>query len=109
TAEPSKEICMGDVPSEKIIVKNIMEELVEEKLDMMMSSAGVCDCEQCRADVFAYALNHLPPKYIASTSGDVFTRVNTATTQFQADILTAIVQAIDMVSKHPRHPVVESK
>jgi len=94
---------MSERLSGEIVIKNIMEELVDAKLDEIIRSASVCDCEQCRADVYAYALNHLPPKYIATRSGDVFTRVKAATTQFQADILTALVQAMDIVSKNPRH------
>lgn len=95
---------MSDQIQNNFVVRNIMEELVDSKVDEFMEGTEMCRCPQCRADVLALALNKLPPKYIATTSGDVFTRVAASTTQFQADIIAAIVQAVDLVSKNPRHP-----
>lgn len=90
-------------PTETIISKNLMEELVDLKLDSCIKEAGACQCPQCRADIRALALNRLPPRYIVSTAGGVFARVLNATSQVQADITTAIYSAISLVQEHPRH------
>ncbi|MDR1620018.1 MAG: late competence development ComFB family protein [Clostridiales bacterium] len=87
----------------KLVSKNLMEELVDMTLDSFMKEVGVCACPQCRADVRAYALNHLPPKYVVSTGGGIFVRVNALTTQAQADIASAIMSGIRVVEESPRH------
>lgn len=33
------------------VPRNMMEELVEEKLDNLMCIAGMCPCNECRAPV----------------------------------------------------------
>ncbi len=53
----------------EIQVKNLMEELVNDRIDNLMELENICRSPRCRADVYALALNHLPPKYIASASG----------------------------------------
>ncbi len=87
----------------RLISKNIMEELVDSLLDVYMKDVGMCACEQCRADVRAFALNCLPPRYVVSTGGGIFVRVNALTCQSQADIATAIMKGIRVVMANPRH------
>lgn len=87
----------------RLVSKNLMEELVDMYLDEYITEVGMCDCEQCRADVRAFALNHLPPKYVVSTGGGIFVRVNSLSHQSQADIGTAIMKGIRLVSQNPRH------
>lgn len=87
----------------RLISKNLMEELVDRLIDDYMKEVGMCTCEQCRADTRAYALNNLPPRYVVSTGGGIFVRVNALTDQSQANIATAIMKGIRVVSQHPRH------
>ena len=82
---------------------NLMEALVESKLDELMQQEDMCCCEQCRMDVMALSLNNLPAKYTSSLSGDIFTRFNAMSTQFQADITGAVLKAIAAVRSNPRH------
>lgn len=89
--------------NDKIVIKNIMEDVVDIKLNDLMEKAGCCMCECCRADVFTYALNNLPPRYVASKSGNVFAHFRVLETQNQVDILTVIISGIAMVKKNPRH------
>ena len=89
--------------AEKIFPKNLMEELVDSKLDELMEAQGICCCKRCRVDVFTLALNHLPPKYVDSVSGDIFSRVGGLEAQFQADIITEILFAIEVVKNSARH------
>lgn len=86
-----------------LVSKNLMEELVDMLIDDYIRDVGMCTCEQCRADVRAFALNHLPPRYVVSTGGGIFVRVNALTNQSQADIATAIMKGIRVVMQNPRH------
>jgi len=88
---------------ERLVSKNLMEEVVDILLDDCVERARACVCAQCRGDIRAYALNHLPPKYVVSTRGDIFSRVNAVASQSKADIITAIMQGIRVVTENPRH------
>jgi competence protein ComFB len=87
----------------RIMPRNLMEELVDSRLDEYMRSEAVCQCERCRADVMALALNNLQPKYVVSVSGEVYSRYDAVKSQFQADVITTILCAIAVINKRPRH------
>lgn len=88
---------------ERIVVKNIMEDVVSVKIDGLIQAENACACEKCRADVMVLALNNLPPRYVSTVSGDVFSHFEMVTQQPQTDIVAAIVNAIKVVSDNPRH------
>lgn len=96
-------IILSENKSETITPKNLMEELVDAKIDEIMKMENMCCCKHCRADVFALALNLLPPKYVVTTGGEVFSRLDTRDTQSQASITTAIVRAAKTVNKNSYH------
>lgn len=87
-----------------MLVKNCMEELVWSFLDEVLKNyPDVCNCEICRSDIIALTLNKLPPKYIATSKGEIYTRIEALHYQFEADILSALVKSIEIVEKNPRH------
>jgi len=86
-----------------IVPKNIMEDLVEWKLNELLRSAAMCCCERCRADVKALALNKLPPRYVVSVSGDVYSHFDAMNVQTQVNITAAIAAAIRIVRESPHH------
>ncbi len=87
-----------------MIVKNHMEIVVEQALeDMMKRDPEICDCDACQADVMAFTLNQLPPKYYVTEQGGVYNKANELTIQFAADVTRALVTAIEKVKGHPRH------
>ena len=45
--------------------QNVMEILVEQMYSSIESTLDCCACPLCKADIIAYALNQLPPKYVA--------------------------------------------
>jgi competence protein ComFB len=92
---------MGD----NFVSKNLSEELMELHLDGCIHSSNVCGCERCRADIRALTLNALPPHYVVTDLGDAYVRLEGMSTQSQADIITAIMKAINVVKKNPRHEV----
>ena len=85
---------------------NVMESVVETTYEQMKDSLGVCACEQCRNDVIALALNYLPPRYVSTASGELYSKAsNSFNAQFSADVHKAIAQAAEQVRRNPRHQV----
>lgn len=83
---------------------NYMEDLVWEKLDELLKDyPDVCDCPQCRKDMATYALNHLPPRYISSHHGELYSRLDQWKVQFSADLIMVLLKAIKLISENPRH------
>lgn len=84
-------------------LKNYMEELVSTKTDELLKFMNMCQCEKCRLDIIAIALNELPTKYVVSEKGELYTKLNELEQQFEIDVETAIVKAAVLVSKNPKH------
>lgn len=85
-------------------LNNYMEDVVERNIDAIMAKfPHCCKCEECRKDIAALALNNLPPRYISSFKGDIFTRVNEMEVQYLVEVIQQIAQAIKIVTEHPRH------
>ena len=86
-----------------MVARNLMEDLVDMKVDHLMQMVDMCRCPKCRADVLALALNNLPPRYVVNICGDVYVRFEGLTEQGQAEITSAVVRAAEVVSKKPMH------
>ena len=64
-----------------------------------------CQCDRCLMDIRAIALNHLKPHYVVTRQGEVYSKLDEMNLQYETDILKALIDAINIVSKHPRHEV----
>ncbi len=83
---------------------NRMEKVTNEVADeMLKKDPAFCRCSRCHLDVVALALNTLPPRYVVTEIGEVFTNVNLASAQWRADVMTAVLHAMEIVRKKPRH------
>lgn len=82
---------------------NVMETLVEEKANKYIDLFGLCKCHRCVADVKAYALNHLNPKYVVMRTGEVIPRITLYENQFSAGVTAQILNACKIVMASPRH------
>ncbi len=82
---------------------NYMEEAVFSMLDDVLRNMDVCTCERCTHDIAAIALNNLPPKYIATEKGKLYSKINSLMLQFEVDIISAITKAANIVKANPRH------
>lgn len=82
---------------------NVMETLVEEKANKYITLFGLCKCQRCVADVKAYALNHLNPKYVVMRTGEVIPRITLYENQFSAEVTAQILNACKIVMASPRH------
>lgn len=87
----------------QIILRNVMEDYVILTLDRMLDSLDCCKCEQCRLDIASYALNRLPSKYVATTQGELMTKLCSMDNQFEASVMTEIAKAVKVVNEKPRH------
>lgn len=82
---------------------NVMQLLVEEKADEYMKMFGICCCDKCRVDVRAYALNHLPPKYVVLSQRDRVPRLTVYENRFASDVTAQLIQACKKVMLTPHH------
>lgn len=83
---------------------NIMEDEVKYAIDKILKTRkDICDCEKCRLDIEAIALNHLPPKYVVTEKGELYERANNLNLQFEADVVKEVAKAIEKVNRKPQH------
>lgn len=83
--------------------RNVMEQLVEETYSQIVSTLQCCQCEQCRNDIIAYALNQLPCKYVATPQGEMYSKTYSLGIQHRANIMAALAQGANVVRLNPRH------
>ena len=83
---------------------NVMEQLVDYKIHDVLPNYECCFCDECVDDIKALALNKLPAKYVNSSKGELFTRIDSMMIkQHSVDIDVAVMTAIEFVCSHPRH------
>ncbi len=86
-----------------LVLKNMTENIVLKKIDQMKGSLDCCTCEHCLLDIASYALNRLPAKYVATTQGELLSRLDSLEPQYDATVMTVILQGAMLVKLHPRH------
>ena len=88
----------------ELTVTNIMELVVDEQFPVVMQKfPGACFCKQCLSDIKAMALNGLKPHYVSSERGNLFERINTSDMMVKVDVLRAMTEAGEKVTRNPRH------
>lgn len=85
-------------------VLNYMEDIVKEQLDDLLSKKEeICKCQKCKFDMMVWALNRLPPKYVITDKGRIYTKLEEQDIQFKADVARELAKAIIKISKNIRH------
>jgi competence protein ComFB len=85
-----------------IRVYNVMEGIIEEALrEFKLQRPNFYHCEQCLADIKAIALNRIPPKYVVSHKGEVFSKVGALANQYMSDVYKELSIAIQKVQNDP--------
>ena len=83
-------------------IKNDMEYLVKAEVRKYRDNCGAdqifCRCPLCEADIYAFALNHLPPRYCHEKNFGF-----TSSQGFGNDVRKAVVLAVEKVSRRPKH------
>lgn len=85
-------------------LNNFSELIVKRTLKEYLLKANIpCKCERCQADIMAFALNRLPPKYFVSLKGEVLTRFESQMVPDKARVLTEVVAAAQVIAASPSH------
>ena len=91
------------------MIVNYPEVAVKEMLDYVLNNYAreypdTCKCQRCRDDTMAIALNNLPVKYVVQNQkGQIFTKVIFEQIGGKAQVVAALVSAIQKVQQNPRH------
>lgn len=93
----------GDDPTGGITYINVIQALVEDKVDKYMKNFHMCDCHRCRTDVIALALTSLPAKYIVVPEHESVPMLSIYESRFGAAVTAQIIAACQKVAEHPRH------
>ena len=97
----SKEINRLRDRDEKVVLYNITEKLVMEKLDVVLNSMNCCKCDRCKMDIIAMSLNELEPQYVVKTKGMIEDK--DTLNEISQKVTTAVFKAALTVRKKPRH------
>lgn len=90
-----------DIPEYSFV--NVMEHVVSKKAKVYMEKFGNCMCLRCVADVKAYALTHLPAKYVVIQSSGVFPLLNFYADKYSGQVLVELTKACIVVKENPHH------
>ena len=85
-------------------ILNYMEDVVKEELERLLAERDdLCKCYKCKLDMMIAALNKLPPKYVITEKGRLFTKLKEQEAQFKVDVVKELTKAIMLVSRNPKH------
>ncbi len=85
-------------------LKNFSEVLVKKALDAYLAKTDLpCKCPRCQADILAFTLNRLPPRYYVSLKGEVMTNLEAQMHPDKARVISEIVAAAQIVADYPSH------
>ncbi len=87
-------------PGKNLVLVNLAEQLVADRLDAVFEKFNCCRCDKCRHDVAALALNTVQPQYVVTTLEEIPALLEAADTR---EIPGALVKAILHVKNHPKH------
>ena len=86
-------------------LNNFMEEAVNRSLEELLQEPAYVSLklnDKIKLDILAFALNHLPPRYVVTEKGHLYTRVDELKQQFRTDIIVELTKAIQRVVENPR-------
>ena len=85
------------------ICLNIMELLVDERLERYERMFGLCTCARCLADARALALTRLPAKYVVLDSSAATPMTSLYRAKYESMVVAQVIQACKIVMESPRH------
>lgn len=92
-------------PEEEVTYLNVMQALVEDKVDKYLTTTGTCNCPRCRIDVIALTLSKLPSKYIVVEKADAVPMLTVYENRFSTTIISQLMASCEQVKAHPRHTI----
>lgn len=82
---------------------NIMEKIVDSKIETYMADHDGCKCNTCIDDIRCLSLNSMPSKYVNTPKGELMSRVDQLLLrQNSVDLDIAVMKAIKIVTSNPR-------
>lgn len=85
------------------MIHNLVEEHIRDSYDGVVKGfPEFCGCLICREDVYVYALNRIPPRYVTTQQGLAVTEVRLERHQERAAIDVAVIDGIRRVQISPR-------
>lgn len=87
-------------PGSGMVLVNLTEALVADRLDAAFEKFNCCRCDRCRKRAAAFALNELPPNYVAAGVEQIEQLLAGCPTR---DVSAAIVRAVLRVKATPEH------
>lgn len=92
------------------ILKNVIEDIARDFLNTTLTLRyDICTCNQCRNEMLAYVLSRVPARYATTEQGVLYTIIEQTKVEHEVEITKAILSAIELISKNPRHQVKEIK
>ena len=85
-------------------IQNYMEDIVQDELELLLKDYGdICKCQKSKYDMMVWTLNRLPPKYVITDKGRMYTKLKEQEIQFRADVIKELTKAIAYISRNPQH------
>ena len=82
---------------------NLMELLVDERLERYVRMFGLCTCPRCLADARALALTRLPAKYVVLSGSAATPMTSLYRAKYESMVVAQVIQACKTVMESPRH------
>jgi len=92
-----------DHDDQQYILRNFMEDIVIDKLERTMTTLRCCECERCKKDVMAYALNELPPAYMVTEPEDLEATIKQLRKTYEVKVTSALIKAVQKVKAQSHH------
>ena len=89
---PQGEVCL-----------NVMEVLVDQRIQRYVHMFGLCTCPRCLADVRALALTRLPAKYVVFPPQAVTPMLSFYQAKYESEVIAQVIYACKAVMDYPRH------
>lgn len=97
-----KELNIIKEEKNEVILYNVTEKLVINKLDATLKKMNCCRCDRCKEDIVAIALNNLKPMYIVATKNNIEQKIHELKDS-GSEVTTEVIKAVLTVRKNPRH------
>ena len=93
----------GSLAGQQYVLRNFIEDIVLSKLEHTITILRGCDCERCRKEVMALALNDIPSVYTVIVAGQVEEKLKALRAQYDVKVASALIKAVQTVKTNPRH------
>lgn len=93
-----------DLPGgQQYVLRNFVEDIVLDKLEHTITMLRGCECEWCKKDVMALALNDIPSVYAVIEPGELDEMLKNLRANYEVRVASALIKAVQTVKSNPRH------